>query len=368
MIAVVGAGPAGCHYASKVDADVTIFEEHKRVGYPVACTGIVTNSIYRNVTLPKSLEVSRVHTFRLVSPHGKSVDVHLDKENIVMDRAKFDQWLMEKSLDNGAKLLTGHKFLGYKDCSKKSHKKEDKTIIKTSRGNFTTEMIIGADGPQSSVAKASGLYGRRQFLSGLQARARYHGEPGVTEVHLGKGEFAWVVPEDEHIARIGVIGTNVARAYKTLLRGSKIVEDQSGIVPLYNPKQRLRKKNVFLIGDAATQVKATTYGGIIYGLVAGTYLAENPETYEKRFNEKLGKDLWISLKMRQALNTMTTEQCDELVRIFNNESTKAIIEKHDRDFPSKFVLQLLMKETKLWKLGFQIVGKSLFSRKSPIPR
>ncbi|MBI2548092.1 NAD(P)/FAD-dependent oxidoreductase [Candidatus Woesearchaeota archaeon] len=364
MIAVIGAGPAGCHYASKVDADVTIFEEHKRVGYPVACTGIVTNSIYRNVSLPKDLEVSRIHTFRLVSPNGKSVDIHLDKENIVMDRAKFDQWLMEKALDNGAKLLTGHKFLGYKD----GYKKDGKTVIKTSQGNFTTEMVVGADGPKSTVAKTAGLYGKRQFLSGLQARARYHGEMGVTEVHLGKGEFAWVVPEDEHVARVGVIGTKVAGAYKTLLKGCKILEDQSGIVPLYNPKQRLRKKNVFLIGDAATQVKATTYGGIIYGLVAGSYLAENPETYEKRFNEKLGKDLWISLKMRQAMNTMTTKQCDELVRIFNNESTKAIIEKHDRDFPSKFILQLLMKETKLWKLGFQILGKSLLTRKSLAPR
>ena len=355
MMAVIGAGPAGCHYASLVDQDVTIFEEHKKIGTPVSCTGIVTDSIKRVIDIPKELIVSKIHTFRIVAPSKKYIDINLDKENTIMDRAKFDQFILQRALDNGAKLKTNHKFLGYT-------KKNGKLEIKTNKGNYEATTIIGADGPESAVAKASNLYGKREFLQGLQARVKYKGIPGITEIRLGLGEFAWIVPEDEKIARVGVIGKNVIKDYKKLLGDCKIMEDQSGLVPLYNPKQRLRKENVFLIGDAATQVKATTYGGIIYGLLAGKYLAENPETYESVFNAKLGKDLWMSLKMRQAMNVMTEPQYNDLITLFNKDSNKKILAEYDRDFPSKFIVQLLMKETKLWKLGFNVVAKNMFSK------
>ncbi len=155
-----------------------------------------------------------------------------------------------------------------------------------------------------------------------------------------------------------------AKQYLKLLGGAKVIEDQSGIIPIYNPKQKLRKpkENIYLIGDAATQVKATTYGGIIYGLLAGTYLSENPLKYEKKFNSKLGKDLRISLKMRKWMNSMTEKQSNELIDIFQKKSNIDILAKHDRDFPSKFIVKLLMKETKLWKLGFDLF-KSKISRK-----
>ncbi|MBI2110635.1 geranylgeranyl reductase family protein [Candidatus Woesearchaeota archaeon] len=355
MIGVIGAGPAGCYYSSLADDDVLLFEEHKKIGEPVSCTGIVTDSIKRVIDVPKELIVSKIHTFRLIAPNGKKLDIKLDKENIVMDRAKFDRFMLQKALDNGVKLKTGHKFIDYKE-------ENNKIKIKTNKGDFLVDFLVGADGPRSLVAQKSGLYGKREFLEGLQARVKYKGTPGVTEIRLGLGEFAWIVPEDENIARVGVIGRDVKNDYKTLLNDCKIIEDQSGLVPLYNPKQKLRKKNVFLIGDAATQVKATTYGGIIYGLLAGKYLAENPETYESVFNAKLGKDLWMSLKMRQAMNSMTENQYSELIAIFNKENNKKILAEYDRDFPTKFIVQLLMKETNLWKLGFSVVAKNMFSK------
>ncbi|MCD4666906.1 hypothetical protein K8R47_03795, partial [archaeon] len=110
-----------------------------------------------------------------------------------------------------------------------------------------------------------------------------------------------------------------------------------------------------LIGDAATQVKATTYGGIIYGMLSGKYISEDFHSYSKKFNSKLGKDLWISLKMRKMMNNLTEEKANELVKIFEKQSNKKILSEYDRDFPSKFIVQLLMKETKLWKLGFGLL-------------
>ena len=48
MITIVGAGPAGSYLAyllAKQGKEVTILEEHSKVGAPVQCTGIVTHSI-----------------------------------------------------------------------------------------------------------------------------------------------------------------------------------------------------------------------------------------------------------------------------------------------------------------------------------
>jgi geranylgeranyl reductase family protein len=363
MISVIGAGPAGSHYAFKEKtlnkSDVHLFEEHKVVGKPVACTGILTDSVTSIVNIPKDLIVSKINRFKIVAPNGKSIYIDLKKTNMVLDRARFDQFIFNKAKDSGVNVHLGEKFLGYKNLEKKD-KKNQKYIIKTSKKTYETDMIVGADGPRSPVAKSAGIYGNRKFIWGWQARARFPKlEEGTTEIRLDLGEFSWIVPEDKHVARVGVLGVQSKKLisdYKKLLGASKIIEDQSGLIPLYNPKQQLRKdkENIFLLGDAATQVKATTYGGIIYGLISGGYLAEDKETYVKRFNEKLGKDLWISLKMRDLMNHMKEDQANELIDIFQKQNNAKILSEHDRDFPSKFVVQLLMKEAKLWKLGFQI--------------
>ncbi|MBR9699280.1 geranylgeranyl reductase family protein [Candidatus Woesearchaeota archaeon] len=351
MISVIGAGPAGCYYASKEKGDVHIFEEHASVGNPIACTGILTDSVLQFTDIPKDLIISKINKFKMVAPNGKSLYVDLNKTNMVLHRAKFDQFVLQKALDNGAKLHLNEKFLGYRQNGT-AYK------LKTSKKTYDSEMIIGADGPHSAVAKAAGIYGKRKFVKGYQARCKVKDlEEGVTEVHLNLGEFSWVVPEDDKIARIGVIGVDDEKLkadYKKLIGNSEVLEDQSGIIPLYNPRQKIKKGNIFLLGDAATHVKASTYGGIIYGMIAGDYLAKNKGTFVSNINKKLSKDLWISLKMRNMMNAMNEKQANELIDIFEKKRNNKILSEYDRNFPSKFIVQLLMKEAKLWKLGFKI--------------
>jgi digeranylgeranylglycerophospholipid reductase len=356
MIAVIGAGPAGCYYASLVkNRDVHIFEEHDEVGRPVSCTGILTDSVRRAIgELPEKLVISRIRKFKIVAPSGKSMYIDLDKVNMIIDRAGFDRHLLHRALANGATLHLGERFTG---CERRG----GAYVVQTNRGRYRAEMLVGADGPFSAVARSAGLYRRRAFVTGWQARCRYPGlETGVAEIRLNLGEFSWIVPEDEEVARVGIIGPDgpaLRRDYETIRASSVVLEDQSGTIPVYDPRQKLRKpgENIFLIGDAATQVKATTYGGIIYGLLAAQYLAEDPEGYEHRMGAKLGRDLWLSLRMREFMNAMTDDQANELIDIFEKDRNRTIIARHDRDFPSRFIVQLLMKEAQLWKLGFGLL-------------
>jgi flavin-dependent dehydrogenase len=284
MIAVIGAGPAGCYYASLVKGEeVHLFEEDPEVGRPVACTGILTDSVHRVIgELPPSLIVSRIHAFKLAAPGGRSMMVDLDKVNTIVDRGAFDRWLLEKALVNGARLHLGERFTGYERLG-------DGYRVITTRGSYGARCIVGADGPFSAVARAAGIYGERTFVMGRQARCRFPGlVPGITEIRLTLGEFSWIVPEDASVARVGVIGRDtpaLLRDYETLVGDAAMIEDQSGLIPVYNPGQKVE-----------------------------------------------------------------------------TEENKRIIARHDRDFPSRFMVQLLMKETRLWRLGLGLLKNRVTGR------
>ena len=348
MISVIGGGPAGCFYASQEKHDdVHLFENHKEIGKPVSCTGILTGSIETILDIPKELIVSSIKRFKIISPSGESVYIPLKSHNPIVDRGRFDSWIYEKAVDNGVKMHLGERFLGYRN-------EGDKYVVKTSKQEYETGMIVGADGPHSPVARAAGIFENRKFVSGWQARCSYPElEEGTTEIRLGLGEFCWIVPEDDKIARVGVIGKptpELRQEYKKLLGANKILEDQSGPIPIYNPKQQLRKGNIFLIGDAASQVKPTTYGGIIYGLIAARHLAKNKDTYPKKFRN-ISRELKLSLLIRKAMNSMSSKQLDSLVSISGEKRNLDILSKHDRNYPSKFIMPLLLKNPGLWWLG-----------------
>src|SRR3989338_4558195 len=115
MISVIGAGPAGSFYASKEKNDeVHIFEEHKEIGKPIACTGILTDSVKRVTDIDENLIISKIERFKIVAPSGKSVYIDLNKVNMVLDRARFDQFILQKAIDNGAKLHLNERFIGFK--------------------------------------------------------------------------------------------------------------------------------------------------------------------------------------------------------------------------------------------------------------
>jgi digeranylgeranylglycerophospholipid reductase len=356
MISVIGAGPAGSFYASKEkNDDIILFEEDKDIGKIVSCTGIVTDSIKDIMKLPKDVIVNKIKGYNIISPNNKKLFIKLKKPDIIINRTLFDQHIFEKAIDNGAKPHLNERFLNYQKVGK------SKYLIKTNKRTYYTDMIVGADGPKSRVATSAGMIYGRKFIHGLQARCKHQNkDSSIVDIHLNNGEFSWVVPEDDNVARIGVVGSNIntlKSVYSKIISKSKIIETQSGLIPLYNQKQEIRRKNenIFLLGDAATHVKATTYGGIIYGLIAGNLLAENKETYEKRSKNIISKELWLSLKIRQLMNKMSDKQVNDLLNIFSKKENAELIGQFDRNYPSKFILKLILKEPRLIGLGLRIL-------------
>ena len=97
MISIVGGGPAGCYSAfllAKAGKKVNIIEEHKQIGSPVQCTGIVTSSIKKIIPIKKNAILNKISRAKIFSKNN-SVEIKLKNPNLVLDRQKLDQHLAE---------------------------------------------------------------------------------------------------------------------------------------------------------------------------------------------------------------------------------------------------------------------------------
>src|SRR4030042_6827028 len=147
MISIIGAGPCGSYTAyllARAGFEVDVFEEHKGIGQPVQCTGIVTGVLERLIEVKKEFVANMINTARIYAPNRDFIEIKL-KDNIILDRMKFDAYLAEKAMNAGANFFMNHKFV--------SLKKRDENIlvrIKDNKKNAVKEnkttVLIGADG------------------------------------------------------------------------------------------------------------------------------------------------------------------------------------------------------------------------------
>jgi len=362
MITIVGSGPAGSHLAyllAKAGKKVRILEEDREVGIPIQCTGIVTSSILDHIKIPEELILTRLTKAKIIVPSGKSLTFNLKKPDLILHRENFDKYLAKKAVEAGAELLLETRFI---------KNEEKKIFVKKRNGeeySFETDFLIGADGPNSAVARANDLLKPKQrtFVSGAQSQSRMDFEKDTFEVWLGYGSFAWVVPEGKETARIGLVAyKNVKEEFERLMndraKNTISLSYQGGLIPLYDPKQILEKNNfVYLLGDAATHVKAPSFGGIIQGLIGAESLAEailEGKEYTSLINKKLRKDLLHSLWIRKIMDKFSKEDYDDLLNLVTKKKIKEIIETYERDHPSRFLWKIIIREPRLLKFFIKI--------------
>ncbi|MBS3128322.1 NAD(P)/FAD-dependent oxidoreductase [Candidatus Woesearchaeota archaeon] len=364
MIAVVGAGPAGSYAAyllAKQGYEVKLFEEHKEIGSPIQCTGILTEGIKTFFTPKKEVITTTISRIKVHS-QKEQVEFKLQKPDIIVDRTLFDQSLAAMAHDAGAEVLPWHRF---------EKKEQGKIIIEDIKNKtkkaYAPSHLIGADGPNSHVAKSDHMKGKRTFFYGAQATIKGTFDPECYEVYLGSvcpDLFAWVVPENEHYARAGLASFShphtYFQAFLKKLGSPSICACQGGLIPLYNRTIETEKEHTFLVGDAAFQVKATTAGGIIQGITAAKALEEaitKNQSYEQLWKKALQRDLWLHLLIRKAMNRFADKDYDYLLHLVQQQRMKKIIEEFPRDYPSRFMTSLALREPRLAYFAKFLMGR-----------
>ncbi len=366
-MAVIGAGPAGsmaAKYAAKSGACTILLEEHKSIGWPVECAGLLGAKAMLESELPGgSFILGSMKGAAIYSPGGFRLDFKAKTNRAwVVSRRLFDRALSQEALQEGAHL----RLSAY---VRNMRIEGGNTILTLSNcDEIKAKIVISAEGVRARLARQAGIMQPQIILSGAQVEVPFAVEdPQKVEVHLGQapGLFAWVIPTSEKTARIGLCarekGCNYLKVFlktkvvKKRIMGSGVVMNVGGL-PLGPPASTVAD-GLIAVGDAAGQVKPTSGGGVYPGLVAakiaggvaaaaaleGDSSAKRLQEYDRLWRAALGFELDIGMKVHKVLNKMSHAELDEVVcYLAKKPKLLQTIEEHgDIDQPSVLLAKAL---------------------------
>lgn len=322
-ILIVGAGPIGCYLArllkNKNSAfDITVIEEHGEIGRPVHCAGLVSRDVLSELKLDISQENVVINTIDGAEffLNGSSFRINRKDVAFVIDRARFDQ-----ALGEGLGVKFNTRFVGIE-------KNGSGYLVETDKGEYLADIVIGADGANSTVRRVAGFKEDLELLRGVQFRIRHDvASDNLVRVHLKRPFFAWVIPENKNIVRAGIISSS---PYHDLLQfldaagiRGEILEKFAGFVPLGNCVTQ--NGSIFLVGDAAAQVKPLTHGGIYYGMRCAEILAdsitrEKPYEYEVLWRRRFEEEINIAAKAKGIYQRLSDENIEKFFALLKNNT------------------------------------------------
>ncbi len=409
-VVVVGAGPAGstaARYAAKHGAKVLLVEEHSSIGSPVGCTGLLSTRAVAECDVRPSDEFvfNSIRGAFVHAPDGNSLPIDgKQAKAYVVSRKSFDRTLATLAVEAGVELSLRTKAVGLekaglekaglkaepetgtKEDRKEGRKKDPFVKLKVLRNGkpeiINAGVVIGADGVKSRIARYAGLGMPKRVLSGVQVEAPYASEDSAfVELFPGSpapGFFAWTVPLNERISRIGLavepklLGqgeTPFSYLQKFLYSnphvkaryGGGMLDFVVGGIPI-GPPERTSTDGVLVVGDAAGQAKPTSGGGVYPGALAakiagrvaaeaaleGNTGSERLSEYDRLWRKALGKELEIGMKVHDHIGKLEDRQLNELIASLNTPSIlETITEYGDMDHPSVVLKKLMLSGNSL---------------------
>jgi len=373
-VTIIGASISGLftgYLLAKEAVEVEVYERRDVLGWP-ARTLIVTSKINEILDfVPEEAIVNSIRYIELFS-RSRSARLELSSPNLVVERGKLLNLLARLAKGAGVKIVFNHRFEGFAQFGRK--------IVVSLRNLETreehcmsTDILIGADGAQSAVARAASCNGHH-LSALLQARVSLPGNvrPDTSQVWFNPDRtryFYWLIPESDQVATVGLIAEDPKRAeseLKAFLQQQQLepLEFQSAPVPMHRFELMSNglagDRNVFIVGDAAGQVKVTTLGGMVTGLHGARALATailNGRNYRKELRE-LKLELDLHLLVRRVLNWLDDKDYDELIAMLDG-GLKDILEESTRDELSKSFMSLILEEPRLITLGAKAFLRSM---------
>lgn len=260
---------------------VLIVEEHARVGCPARCTGLIGEEAFARFDLPAGAVQRQVLSINVLGPLGTEFSLRT-KEPVarVVDRARFDAAMARPAQAAGAELLAAARVVGVE-----AEKDSVAVYIRRQDNVLRTRCVVLACGGASRVPAQLGLGRPRRYLFGAQVEAEMSDVQDV-EVYIGRsiapGSFGWVVPTAGNRARIGVlVYDRPGERLQALLGDPRVKPRLRGLPPRpavapipLGALPATAADRLLVVGEAAGQVKATTGGGVYYGLLCGEIAAE----------------------------------------------------------------------------------------------
>lgn len=312
---------------------------------------------------PQEAVCNEIKQIELFSPR-RSVTIPMARPDLVVERSAVVRLLARKALEAGTEISGECKFLNLEP----GEGSVTLTIRDTQRDRvekFKARTVIGADGTFSRVAKlTTGIrHGTTPILQAIVKLPKgYHAN--TTQVWFEPEDtpyFYWLIPESQERAAVGLIakaGNHTRRNLERFLSrlDLEIEEIQAARVPAYKhrsrPWRRTSGTDIYLVGDAAAQVKVTTVGGLVTGLrgakaAANAILGHTDYLKELR---SLRKELGLHLLIRSVLNRFRSTDYDRLLGLLN-EKTIRLLGFYNRDQAAVMLFRILMAQPRFLKFA-----------------
>jgi geranylgeranyl reductase family protein len=345
---IVGAGPAGSFAAELLASSgmkVALFDGRPE-GEPKACGGGVTAKALKAWPHLLNAVGRTVDELEMYSPSGKRLHLHLDEPFAIYSRIAFDSFLRERARASGATVFASK--ISARGIKRNKDGWTVRELGSTGRSEWSGEMLVGADGAGSSIARM--LAGplppsEMEVAFGYRAPLPENTEsPTVVAFLPGWIGYAWAFPRLDHIS-FGIATTQDAFQHQPLdkllwdfmLGYYRKREDPKAKLWSsrkidYERDQRIKEKLMTsaeryaaripglndstwdtrkacgdgwaLLGDAAGFADPVTGEGIYYALrsaelFAESFLAKVPLSYEEYWRQDFGRDLKRASQMRR---------------------------------------------------------------------
>ena len=379
---VVGGGPCGSFSAftmAKQGMNVIVCEEHKEIGVPTHCAGHLSLSGLKRLGLhlPSNVVENEFKGAVLHSPHGKEFSVRLNSPvTCVVNRELFDKYLSNLAVKAGVQYLFGSRVESLvvdSDFVRGVTTKRERT-----KKTLASSLVIDAEGCSSILLKKAGLQtlDRSMIVNAAQAEVDSVDDINMNavEVYLGRkyasGFFAWIIPRRDTSAKVG-LATNMGNPQEHLhrfmqkhpvaskkLRKSKITHLSLHPISLGGAIPKTYSNGLLIVGDAASQVKPTTGGGVIFGLlcsgIAGKVAYEALQNhdfseaflshYQLRWKQRIGFDLAAMGQIRNLLNRLSDYKIDKIVDLCERLGMDAVLEEvGDLDFQGASLIRMIRR-------------------------
>src|SRR5579863_2410687 len=281
---------------------------------PVRRTLIVTSHM-RDLLGPAgdASVVNEIGRFELFTD-GRSATIELKRPDLVIERAALIRSLADQAQGAGAQLNFGRRFLGLEGTATGIRLLTERGTdgVKEEHG---ADSVVGADGAVSRVAEAAG-WPRQTTVPLVQAIVRVPADMSINTVRVwfvpdDTPYFYWLIPESTERAVLGLIGEGGQETRRCLerfmeKRGFTALGYQGARIPVYDRwtpvERRVGAGRVFLVGDAAGQVKVSTVGGIVTGFRGAVGVSESiMNGGESRELRSLRRELDLHLLIRKTI-------------------------------------------------------------------
>jgi len=329
-VIIVGAGPSGAalsYFLVKKGFNVLTLERDPKPATRVICGEYLPDP--DSLGMPKDISKAYWEFFRPFIVHRiKRISMEIENRRFTteyigysIDRANMIRKRLMESVENGLSLSTKEAFLTAKlgdGCIK----------VITSKGEYRTKFLVGADGFGSKVARSSGLH---NVIKCDDLALAFTNEvnldlPDPEEMRLiineelAPGTYAWVIPRSPSRANVGLgvrlsmkRSFNPVRAMKKFFKELKIKKEpilRGRYVPVGGISPRIVSHGVFLLGDAACMVIPSNGGGMHLGIIAAYLLSNSLEgeperRYERAVREYIKPVVDLGLVHRKAADFLT---------------------------------------------------------------